>query len=79
MSPLSSLGRQTTSAPYCADTAATSASSVDTMTLVTYAACRALVMVWAISGWPATSRTFLRGMPFDPPRAGITATALLTV
>ena len=37
-------------------------------------AASALVIARAISGMPPTRRRFLRGMPFEPPRAGMTAT-----
>src|SRR5688500_8488995 len=39
---------------------------------------RAAAMVYASSGWPPIIRTFFRGTRFDPPRAGMSATAVGT-
>src|SRR5690606_2044655 len=74
VSVLSSGGRQTTSAPKRRLTSAISGSSVDTTVRVTKDAPRAASMVQPIRGLPHKGRTFLRGTPFDPPRAGMMAT-----
>ena len=54
--------------------AAISWSSVETTTRSMDAVRRAAAIARATSGTPPTRRTFLRGTPFEPPRAGITAT-----
>lgn len=75
LSPLSSLGRRTTSAPYARLTAAISSSSVETTTLSIVEACKAASMVQAIKGLPQNGSTFFLGIPLDPPRAGMMASA----
>ena len=58
-------------------TAAISSSSVLTTTRVIRAESRAWRMDQAINGFPAISIIFLRGMLFDPPRAGISSKDLV--
>src|SRR5690606_25867490 len=58
---------------------AISASSVLTTTKSTLRDASAARMVCATSGSPARSRTFLRGTPLEPPRAGMIATQELIV
>src|SRR6516165_1694650 len=62
-----------TSAPYSRAAAAISSSSVETIVRVIVAASSAVAIVCATSGLPASGRTFLRGRPFEPPRAGMSA------
>src|SRR5438309_4105181 len=62
-----------TVAPASFAISATSGSSVETHTSVTHAAARAARMVWTINGKSPSTRLFLPGSPFDPPRAGMTA------
>ena len=50
-----------------------SASSVETIVRVTRRDFRACSIECAINGFPPTGMTFLRGIPFEPPRAGTTA------
>lgn len=73
VSPLIDAGRVITSAPSARAAAAISSSSVETMTRSTSRAARAAAMVCAINGLPARARTFLRGTPLEPPRAGMMA------
>src|SRR5262245_3146240 len=74
-SPAIAAGRRTTSAPADLATSAISSSSVDTTTRSSVRASRAVRTQRATSGSPSTRRTFLRGTPFDPPRAGMTPSA----
>src|SRR5258708_17510049 len=53
--------------------AAISVSSVETITRVTLFDCKPAAIEYAINGKPAKLRMFLRGIPFEPPRAGIKA------
>src|SRR2546430_1233163 len=69
----STAGRSIPSAPASRLTDAISASSVDTMVLVTRRDRRACSIVCATRGRPATSRTFFFGNRCDPPRAGMIA------
>ncbi len=63
-----------TSAPYRLATVAISSSSVETNTRSIKRLARAISMACAIKGFPASMRIFLRGTPFEPPRANIPAT-----
>ena len=74
VSSANSAGRSMTCAPHSRATAAISGSSVETTTRSTRVAASALVTARATSGMPPTRRRFLRGTPFDPPRAGMTTT-----
>jgi hypothetical protein len=58
--------------PAPAPTAAISASSVLTIVRVSRRLARAASQACSSSGRPASGARFLRGMPFEPPRAGIT-------
>src|ERR687895_240044 len=62
-----------TSAPHFSATDAISASSVLTTTRVTRPDSRAWRIDHAMRGLPPISITFFRGMLFEPPRAGISA------
>jgi hypothetical protein len=73
VSVASSGGRRMTRAPQRSATAAISGSSVETAKPPRRFEASAASMDQAISGLPAISLTFLRGMPFEPPRAGMTA------
>src|SRR5690606_9469258 len=76
-SAASSAGRMNgTSAPAACAAAAISASSVLTTTAARPGASSAASIVQAISGLPAIGRTFLRGIPLEPPRAGIRPSVL---
>jgi hypothetical protein len=66
-----------TSAPHLRAVSAISSSSVETMTRSSRLASRAAPMAQAMSGRPATSTRFLRGIDFDPPRAGMTASTFM--
>lgn len=65
--------RKGISAPDFRPMSAISTSSVLITTRVSRALARAASTLYTMSGFPARSRTFLRTMPFDPPRAGINA------
>ena len=54
-------------------TSAISSSSVDTTMLAKTSDFLVAARTWPINGNPPRSTIFLRGMPFDPPRAGMTA------
>jgi hypothetical protein len=62
-----------TRAPARRATAAISASSVDTKTDPTVELASSVCTARATSGCPAIVLRFLRGTPFDPPRAGMMA------
>ena len=57
-------------------TSAIASSSVLTMTRSTKRLARAAAIVQARSGLPPTEQRFFRASPFEPPRAGISATTL---
>ena len=47
--------------------------SVETIVLVTYLDCRADSTVYFIKGFPFNNLRFFRGIPLEPPLAGIIA------
>ena len=69
-------GRAMISAPSILAAAAIARSSVVTTTRSTSAAWRADAAALATSGTPPTSRRFFPLTPFDPPRAGMTASTM---
>ena len=66
------------SAPYFLATSAISLESVDTITLSILLIERACLIDHAIKGRSPRSRVFLLGNPFEPPRAKIKATAVIS-
>ncbi|GDY54352.1 hypothetical protein SVIO_049750 [Streptomyces violaceusniger] len=73
VSPAMSVGRWMTTAPAPRAAAAMPVSSVETTTSVTRRLARHSMTARATSGTPPTAARFFAGTPFDPPRAGITA------
>src|SRR5919204_4352989 len=71
--------RNGTSAPYQRAISAISSLSVEQTKRSKTPACCAVAIAYAISGWPASGRTFFCGTRSEPERAGISATALGTL
>src|SRR5207244_7894408 len=66
-------GRSSTSAPRVRAAAAISGSSVETTVRLTVALPSAASTVHASIGLPPSGVRFFRGIPFEPPRAGMRA------
>lgn len=67
------LSRITTLTPSFRAIPAISSSSVETTTSILCLEAKAVATEYEISGCPAKDRKFFRGIPFDPPRAGMIA------